>query len=128
MHFENEGLSAGLKRGGVLNVIRHAVEVYCDPDSIPERFTADLSGLDFNANVRWSDLKGIEGTRPVITGRDFVVATVAPPTKMTEAAEEAPAAAAAAAPVAAPAAPAAAAPAARERAGKGGGREKGKRG
>ncbi len=100
VHFENEGLSSGLKRGGVLNVIRHAVEVYCDPDHIPEHFTADLSGLDFNASVRWSDLKGIEGTRPVITGRDFVVATVAPPTKMTEATAETPAAVAAA-PVAA---------------------------
>jgi large subunit ribosomal protein L25 len=108
-----------------LNVIRHAVEVYCDPDSIPEQFSADLSGLDFNASVRWSDLKGIEGTRPVITGRDFVVATVAPPTKMTDAAEETPAAAAAA-PVAAVAAAApAAAAATRAPAGKGGGRDKG---
>jgi large subunit ribosomal protein L25 len=136
VHFENEGLSSGLKRGGVLNVIRHAVEVYCDPDSIPEQFTADLSGLDFNASVRWSDLKGIEGTRPVITGRDFVVATVAPPTKMTEASEETPAAAAAAPAAAAAAAGAPAAAAAATRApaakapagGKGGGKDKGKRG
>jgi large subunit ribosomal protein L25 len=133
VHFENEGLSAGLKRGGVLNVIRHAVEAYCDPDSIPEQFTADLSGLDFNASVRWSDLKGTAGTRPVITGRDFVVATVAPPTKMTEAAEETPAAAAAAPAAAAAAAPAATvaaarAPAAKAPAAKGGGRDKGKRG
>jgi large subunit ribosomal protein L25 len=89
VHFENEGLSTGLKRGGVLNVVRHAVEAYCDPDAIPEQFTADLSGLDFNDNVRWHDLKGTEGTQPVISGRDFVVATVAPPTKMTEAAAEA---------------------------------------
>jgi large subunit ribosomal protein L25 len=133
--FENEGLSPGLKRGGVLNVIRHAVEVYCDPDHIPERFTADLSGLDFNANVRWHDLKGIEGTQPVITGRDFVVATVAPPTKMAEVTAEAPVAVAAApvaVAVAAPGAAAAKAPAARASAGKGGGKgggkEKGKRG
>jgi large subunit ribosomal protein L25 len=132
---ENEGLSPGLKRGGVLNVIRHTVEVYCDPDHIPERFTADLSGLDFNANVRWHDLKGIEGTQPVITGRDFVVATVAPPTKMAEVTAEAPVAVAAApvaAVVAAPGAAAAKAPAARAPAGKGGGKgggkDKGKRG
>ena len=39
VHFENEGISPGLKRGGVLNVVRHAVEVYCDPDHIPEQFT-----------------------------------------------------------------------------------------
>ena len=58
--------SPGIKRGAVLNVVRHAVEVYADPDSIPERFNADLTGLDFNDNVRWHDLKGTEGTRPVI--------------------------------------------------------------
>jgi large subunit ribosomal protein L25 len=104
VHFDNEGLSSGLKRGGVLNVVRHAVEVYCDPDSIPEQFVADLTGLDFNDNVRWHDLKGIEGAHPVITGRDFVIATVAPPTKIADVAAETPAAAA---PVAAAAAPAA---------------------
>lgn len=108
VHFDNEGASSGLKRGGVLNVVRHAVEVNCDPDNIPEQFVADLSGLDFNDNVRWHDLRGTEGVRPVITDRDFVIATVAPPTKMAEVTTEtAPAAAtAAAAPAAAAAAPA----------------------
>jgi large subunit ribosomal protein L25 len=107
VHFDNEGLSTGLKRGGVLNVVRHAVEVYCDPESIPEQFVADLAGLDFNDNVRWHDLKGNDGAQPVITGRDFVIATVAPPTKRTEAVAEAtPAVAAAAAPAAAAKAPA----------------------
>jgi large subunit ribosomal protein L25 len=89
VHFDNEGISPGLKRGGVLNVVRHAVEVYCDPENIPERFNADLGGLDFNDNVRWHDLQGTEGARPVITDRDFVIATVAPPTKMAEVAVEA---------------------------------------
>ena len=119
VHFNNEGLSVGLKRGGVLNVVRHAVEVTCEPDQIPEQFVADLSGLDFNDTVRWHDLIGTEGTRPVIAGRDFVVATVAPPTKVTEAAAEAgatgatatAAAPAKAAPAAKAAAPAKAAPA-----------------
>jgi large subunit ribosomal protein L25 len=106
VHFDNEGISPGLKRGGVLNVVRHAVEVYCDPENIPERFNADLGGLDFNDNVRWHDLTGTEGARPVITDRDFVIATVAPPTKMAEPAAEATPAVAAA-----PAAAAAAAPA-----------------
>jgi large subunit ribosomal protein L25 len=102
VHFDNEGISPGLKRGGVLNVVRHAVEVYCDPENIPERFNADLGGLDFNDNVRWHDLTGTEGARPVITDRDFVIATVAPPTKMAEpAAEATPTAAAPAAPAAA---------------------------
>ena len=109
VHFENEGLSPGLKRGGVLNVIRHTVEVYTDPEHIPEQFTANLAELDFNDAVRWEDLHGTENTRPAIA-RNFVVATVAPPTKQAEVSAE-PTAAVAAAPAAA-AAPAGA-PAAR---------------
>ena len=63
VHFENDGISPGLKRGGVLNVVRHAVRgLYCEPDNIPEQFTADLGPLDFNDNVRWHDLKGTENT------------------------------------------------------------------
>ena len=119
VHFDNDGLSPGIKRGGVLNVIRHTVEVYADPDQIPERFTADLAALDFNDAVRWQDLHGTENSRPVIA-RNFVVATVAPPTKQAEAAAEA-ATPAAAAPVAA-AAPAAAGAA---RGGAGGGSKRG---
>jgi len=111
VHFENEGLSPGLKRGGVLNVIRHTVQVYTDPEHIPEQFVADLNNLDFNDNVRWHDLKGAENMRPVIGDRDFVIASVAPPTKALEVVAEAGAAApgaptAAAAPAAAAAAPA----------------------
>lgn len=102
VHFENDGISPGLKRGGVLNVIRHTVEVYCDPDAIPEQFTADLATLDFNDNVRWHDLQGRGDARPIIA-RDFVVATVAPPTKAEAAAAEA---ATGAAPAAAAKAPA----------------------
>jgi large subunit ribosomal protein L25 len=102
VHFENDGISPGLKRGGMLNVVRHAVEVYCDPDQIPDQFTADLGALDFNDAVRWNDLKGTENTRAVID-RDFVVATVVPPTKMEEVAATA---ATAVAPAAAAAAPA----------------------
>lgn len=95
VHFENDGISPGIKRGAVLNVVRHAVEVYCDPDHIPEQFTADLGPLDFNDNVRWHDLKGTENVKPVID-RDFVVATVVPPTKIEAAPEPAAAAATAA--------------------------------
>jgi large subunit ribosomal protein L25 len=107
VHFENDGISPGLKRGGVLNVVRHAVEVYCDADHIPDQFTADLGPLDFNDNVRWHDLRGTENTRAVID-RDFVIATVVPPTKVEEVAV-----AAVAAPAAAPAKAAAKAPAKR---------------
>ena len=91
VHFENDLISPGLKRGGVLNVVMHAVDVYCDADQIPDQFTADLAPLDFNDNVRWHDLKGTENSRPLLT-QDFVVATVVPPTKV-EAAPEAPGAA-----------------------------------
>jgi large subunit ribosomal protein L25 len=96
VHFENDGISPGIKRGAVLNVVRHAVEVYCDADHIPEQFTADLGPLDFNDNVRWHDLKGTENVKPVID-RDFVVATVVPPTKIEVVAETAVAGAPAAA-------------------------------
>src|SRR3954449_5270854 len=110
VHFENDGISPGLKRGGVLNVVRHAVEVWCDPDNIPEQFTADLGPLDFNDNVRWHDLRGVEHSQPVIA-RDFVVATVVPPTKIEIVAAEGAAATAPAAGAKAPAkAPAKAAP------------------
>ncbi len=119
--FTNEASSPGIKRGGMLNVVRHSVEVLCDPDHVPEAFEADLSALDINDTVRFSDLTGAEGAKPTIADRDFVVATVVAPTKSTEVpAEAAPAAAKAAAPAkgAAPAkaaaAPKAAKPAAKK--------------
>ena len=111
--FQNEATSIGLKRGGMLNVVRHTVECYVDPDHAPEHFEADLAELDINDNVRWSNLKGNENARPVITDRDFVIATVAAPTKMPEVPTEA--AAAAAAPAAAAPAKAAAKPAAKKK-------------
>ena len=120
--FLNDTICPGIKRGGVLNVVRHTVEVACDPDNIPERFEADLATLEINDNIRWHNLTGVGDARPVISDRDLVIATVAPPTVSAEALAEdaAAAAAAAAAPAkgkggkAAPAkAPAAAAPAAK---------------
>jgi large subunit ribosomal protein L25 len=90
--FTNEVASPGLKRGGVLNIVRHSIDVYCDPEKVPDHFEADLGGLDINDTVRWTSLRNTEGTRPIIVDRDFVVASVAPPTKMTETAAEAPAA------------------------------------
>jgi large subunit ribosomal protein L25 len=104
--FLNDATSPGIKRGGVLNVVRHTVEVACDPDHIPERFEADLGALDINDNIRWTDLKGTGDARPTILDRDFVIATVAAPTVSAEAqAESAAAAAAAAAPAKGKAAP-----------------------
>lgn len=88
VHFSNEGISPGIKRGGMLNVVRHTVECYVDPDNVPDQFDADLSAMDITDNLRWSNLKGTEGIRPVIQDRDFVIATVAPPTKMPDAPAE----------------------------------------
>ena len=62
--------------------MRHSVEVLCDPDSVPEHFEADLGALDINDNVRFSDLTGTQDVKPTITDRDFVIATVAAPTKI----------------------------------------------
>ena len=86
--FHNEATSMGLKRGGMLNVVRHSVECLCDPDNVPAHFDADLGALDINDTIRWSNLKGTDGIRPVIADRDFVIATIAPPTKSAEAAAE----------------------------------------
>ncbi len=111
VHFQNDGISPGIKRGGLLNVVRHTVEVLADPDAVPEAFMADLGTLDINQSVHWADLQGIEGVTLATQAKDFVVATITPPTKSAEpAAEAAPAPAAApakGAPAKAPAKPAA---------------------
>jgi large subunit ribosomal protein L25 len=75
--FINEAASPGLKRGGVLNVVRHVVEVTCPADSIPEVFEFDLTGLEIGRSIHISATKLPEGVRPTIVGRDFTVATIA---------------------------------------------------
>ncbi|AQS85086.1 MAG: 50S ribosomal protein L25/general stress protein Ctc [Acetobacter aceti] len=80
VHVDGEDNSPGVKRGGVLNVVRHTIEVTADPANIPEVFTVDVSALDINDNVRWDDLKGTEGVTPVLQIPNFVVATIAAPT------------------------------------------------
>jgi large subunit ribosomal protein L25 len=86
VEFLNEGISTGIKRGGVLNVVRHEIEVYCTPETVPEKFTVDLAELDIGDSVHWSAVKAPEGIKPVISDRDFTIASVAAPTKMVEAA------------------------------------------
>lgn len=107
--FLNDTISPGIKRGGVLNVVRHSVECLCDPEAVPDHFEADLAALDINGTVRWSNLAGTEGSKPAIAG-DFIIATIAPPTKSNEAPAEAAAAAAPGKGAPAKAAPAKAAP------------------
>ncbi|MGB8276257.1 MAG: 50S ribosomal protein L25/general stress protein Ctc [Alphaproteobacteria bacterium] len=78
--FENEAASPGLKRGGVLNIVRHTIEVICTVANIPERFRVDLTGLDIGDSVHISHVTLPPGVRPTIADRDFTVASVAAPT------------------------------------------------
>jgi len=81
--FTDEELSKGIKRGGVLNVVRHEVEMLCRADSIPDHLTVDLAGLDIGSSIHISMIAIPEGSRPTIRDRDFTVATVAAPTVET---------------------------------------------
>ncbi len=92
----NEGLSPGLKRGGVLNIVRHEIEVYCPYDRIPEFFELDLTGIEIGRSIHISAITLPEGVKPVISNRDFTVATIAGSRKEEEAAVAADAAAPAA--------------------------------
>jgi large subunit ribosomal protein L25 len=77
VRFVNEGLSPGLKRGGVLNIVRHAIEVTCPADGIPDHFEFNLEGLEIGRSIHISAIKLPEGVKPTIINRDFTVATVA---------------------------------------------------
>jgi large subunit ribosomal protein L25 len=76
VHFINEEKSPGLKRGGVLNVVRHAVELSCPAGSIPEEIVIDLSGKEIGDSIHISDVTLPEGVKPTITDRDFTIATL----------------------------------------------------
>jgi large subunit ribosomal protein L25 len=77
VHFVNEDKSPGIKRGGVLNIVRHEIEFRCRANAIPEFITVDLEGTDIGDSIHISAIKLPEGVRPVIGDRDFTVATVA---------------------------------------------------
>tara|TARA_B100000686_G_scaffold346409_1_gene433052 strand:+ start:580 stop:1290 length:711 start_codon:yes stop_codon:yes gene_type:complete len=78
--FIDEEDSPGIKRGGVLNVVRHDIEFYCRADAIPESIVISLHGLDIGDSVHISSVTLPEGVKPTITDRDFTIATVAAPT------------------------------------------------
>ena len=82
--FKNKNDSPGLKKGGVLNVVRRKVELQCIAEKIPENIEIDLTGLDIGTSIKISSVKLPTDTKPTITDRDFVVATVAPPTVVKE--------------------------------------------
>ncbi len=76
VHFHNDEKSPGLKRGGVLNVVRHAVEVNVPAGSIPDQIDVDLSGYDIGDSIHISAVTLPEGVTPAITDRDFTIATI----------------------------------------------------
>jgi len=98
--FINHDNAPGLRRGGILNIVRHGVEVVCSVDNIPDRLVVDLDGLDIGDSVHIGAVAVPEGVRPVIHERDFTIATIAAPSAVRE--EAAAAAAAAALAAAAP--------------------------
>ena len=88
MRFFNEEECPGIRQGGVLNVVRHAVELRCSPDNIPENLEADLTGLEVGDGIHISDITLPDGVEPTITDRDFTVATIAAPTIVEEVEED----------------------------------------
>ena len=82
--FINHPDSPGLKRGGVLNIVRRKVEFKCPAENIPNDITIDLTGTDIGTSIKISSVKLPENVIPTITDRDFVIATVAAPTVIKE--------------------------------------------
>lgn len=87
--FVNEEESPGLRRGGVLNVVRYEVELSCPNDAIPDEIVADLTGLDLGDSLHISAIALPAGVTPTITDRDFTVATIAAPAGLKSEEEEA---------------------------------------
>ena len=82
--FKNQSESPGLKRGGVLNIVRRKVELNCPADQIPDDIEIDLAGTDIGTSIKISSVTLPNNVVPTITGRDFVIATVAAPTIVKE--------------------------------------------
>jgi large subunit ribosomal protein L25 len=95
--FINHEMSIGLRRGGILNIVRHGVDLTCRADSIPEQLVVNLDGLDIGDSVHASAVSFPAGSRPMVTDRDFTIASIAAPSALRE---EAAAAAAAPPPAA----------------------------
>ena len=89
VHFINEEKSPGLKRGGVLNIVRHEVEFHCPANAIPDAITVDLTGTEIGDSIHISSVTLPTGVKPVISDRDFTIATVAGSSAMKSEADEA---------------------------------------
>ena len=79
-------VSPGIKRGGVLNVVRRTVDLTCPADAIPGELVVDLSGREIGDSVHISHVALPAGVKPTITDRDFTICSIVPPTVATEAA------------------------------------------
>ena len=84
VQFINHEISPGLKRGGVLNIVRRKIELKCPSEKIPESIIINLDGIEIGESFKISSVKLEEGVTPTILGRDFVIATLAAPTVMKE--------------------------------------------
>jgi len=86
--FVNEEESPGLKRGGVLNVVRFELDLMCDADNIPDKIEIDVTGLEIGDSIHFSAIDLPEGSESVITDRDFTIAGVVAPSALKSAEEE----------------------------------------
>ena len=84
VQFINHEASPGLKRGGVLNIVRRKIELKCPSEKIPEAIVIDLDGIDIGESFKISSVNLEDGVTPTIMGRDFVIATLAAPTVVKE--------------------------------------------
>jgi large subunit ribosomal protein L25 len=84
VNFINHDKSPGLKKGGVLNIVRRTVQINCPANNIPEEIVFDLEGLEIGDAIHISATKLPEGAEPTITDRDFTIGTVAAPTVVKE--------------------------------------------
>jgi len=82
VRFDNEEASPGLKRGGVLNIVQHEIELICDAAEIPDELHVDLTGLDIGDSIHISNIKLPKGAKAAIDDRDFTVATLVAPSAM----------------------------------------------
>ena len=79
VHFTNEDASPGLKRGGVLNIVRHELELVCEADKIPDEIAIDVTGFDVGDSIHISHVTLPAGSKSAITDRDFTIATIVAP-------------------------------------------------
>jgi large subunit ribosomal protein L25 len=84
VRFINSNTSPGLKKGGVLNIVRRKVELKCPIENIPDEIVVDLGNAEINTSLKISSVKLPENVIPTITDRDFVIATVVAPTILVE--------------------------------------------